>query len=117
MLSKTAVSSVDLVTVSNMKHKSPTSTAIYDEKSQPNVIVSSAVELVHPGSGGDSDHPGQLCRLCALPRQSMVYIFSETGLQRGLRSKINTWLPTHVSMLCICLHLREEVIKDMKDEQ
>lgn len=116
MLSKTAVSSIDSLTANNMNHKSPTSTAIYDEKSQPNTNVSSAVELVHPDSDGDSDHPGQLCRLCALPRQSMVYIFSETGVQRGLRSKINTWLPTHVSILGSCVPLTE-VIQDVKDEE
>jgi hypothetical protein len=98
-------SSVDLVTINNMEPKSPTSAAIYDGESQPNTFVSSAMELVHPDSDGDSDHPGQLCRLCALPRQSMVYIFSETGLQLGLRSKINTWLPTHVSILCTCVNL------------
>ncbi|XP_069686218.1 uncharacterized protein [Periplaneta americana] len=45
----------------------------------------------------DSSHPGQLCRLCALPRKAMIYIYSERGVRLGLRSKINTWLPTHVS--------------------
>lgn len=68
-------------------------------ESQSDVTASSVVELVHPDIVGDSDHPGQLCRLCALPRQAMVYIFSEAGVQLGLRSKINTWLPTPVSPL------------------
>ncbi|PSN37547.1 hypothetical protein C0J52_12551 [Blattella germanica] len=45
----------------------------------------------------DSSYFVQFCRLCALPKENMVYIFSEPGLELGLRSKINTWLPTHVS--------------------
>jgi hypothetical protein len=116
MLFKTTVSSVDLVTVNSMKCNSPTSIAICDEHSQPDTVVSKAVELIHPDSDGDYDQPGRLCRLCALPRQSTVYIFSDTGLELGLRSKINTWLPTHVSMLCICVCLTEEIIEDVKDE-
>jgi hypothetical protein len=115
MLFKTTVRSVNLVTVNSINHKAPTSFAICDEDSQPDT-VSKAVELVLPDSDGDSDHPGQLCRLCALPRQNTVYIFSDTGLQLGLRTKINTWLPTHVSMSCICVHLTEEIIEDVKDD-
>jgi hypothetical protein len=81
------------------KPNTPANTTKCNGESQANVSVSSAVELVHPDVVGDCDHPGQLCRLCALPRQAMVYVFSETGLQLGLCS--NTWLPTHVSLLSV----------------
>jgi len=83
-----------------VKPNAPPNTTIWNGESQA-VTASSTVELVHPDVVGDCDHPSQLCRLCALPRQAMVYIFSEKGLQLGLCSKINTWLPTHVSLLSV----------------
>jgi hypothetical protein len=99
MLSKTT-RSVDLTTVTSTKPKTSTNNTMCDGEVQPNTTVSPATGLLLPDCDRDSDHPGQLCRLCALPRQTMVYIFSETGLRLGLRSKINTWLPTHVSIFC-----------------
>jgi hypothetical protein len=75
---------------------------MYDGEGQPKTTASSEMQLALPNADGNSGHPGQLCRLCALPRQTMVYIFSETGLRLGLRSKINTWLPTHVSTYSTC---------------
>jgi hypothetical protein len=118
VLSKTSIRSLDLVTVSTRKSRTPPNTTKCNGESHSNVTVSSAVELVHPDTVGDSDHPGQLCRLCALPRQAMVYIFSETGLRLGLHSKINTWLPTHVSLLSMhCLvHCMEESCNHVKVE-
>ncbi|KDR07210.1 hypothetical protein L798_03420 [Zootermopsis nevadensis] len=97
MLSETTISSVDLMTVTSIRPKTPTSSIMYDSEVQPNTTASSETQLAHPSTDGDSGQPDQLCRLCALPRKTMVYIFSETGLRLGLRSKINTWLPTHVS--------------------
>ncbi|KAJ9575708.1 hypothetical protein L9F63_007467 [Diploptera punctata] len=41
----------------------------------------------------------QLCRLCALPREDVVYIFSDSGHKVDLQTKINTWLPTQVSKI------------------
>jgi hypothetical protein len=84
-----------------IKPNAPPNTTICNGESHANVTASSAVEFVRPDVFGDCDHPGQLCRLCALPRQAMVYIFSEIGLQLGLCRKINTWLPTHVSLLSV----------------
>ncbi|XP_067003826.2 zinc finger protein 595 isoform X2 [Anabrus simplex] len=42
-------------------------------------------------------HPGQLCRLCALPTPNMMFIYGEEGIKEELASKINMWLPISVS--------------------
>jgi hypothetical protein len=102
MLSRTTVSAVDMVTVTNIRPKTVTSNTMYCGEGHPNTAEISEMQLAHPDAIGDSGYCGQLCRLCALPRQTMVYIFSEIGLQLGLRSKINTWLPTHVSTFSTC---------------
>lgn len=109
------------MTVTSIRPKTPTSSIMYDSEVQPNTTASSETQLAHPSTDGDSGQPDQLCRLCALPRKTMVYIFSETGLRLGLRSKINTWLPTHVSTFSTCFmstltRVRSLVVKDRKEK-
>jgi hypothetical protein len=46
-----------------------------------------------------SEHPGQLCRLCASAVNEVVYIFSGTGKKQHIAEKINMCLPVTVSYL------------------
>jgi hypothetical protein len=66
---------------------------------KPQVEIDDDSDLEEVDEEVTSEHPGQLCRLCASAITEVVYIFSATGKEQHIAEKINTCLPVTVSYL------------------